>query len=119
MSRRAPNDWGLVTSSPISHRYELSVPTPSVMVACAGRPDLILLPSAEVTSTLAIAVLAPRFRMPEAGATKMMPVAPALKAFAARAPEPHSLPPLEVSVQSTIAILPETPLTTPQAPVGW
>ena len=50
----------------------------------------------------------------------MTPVAPALKAFVARATEPHSfVTPSARSVQSMMAILPETPLTAPQAPVGW
>ena len=118
MSRSAPERPTAVSSSPRSQRTELSVPTPRAIVAAAGRPALIVTPSAFVTSTLAIAVMEPRLRMPAAGATKMMPTAPALKALVARAPEPHSLAPVGVSVQSTIAILPVTPLTAVQAPAG-
>ena len=106
-------------SSPISHRTESSVPTPRTIVAWAGRPALMAVPAELVTWTLAICEIEPRLRMPEAGATKMMAAAPALKTLVARAPEPHSLAPLARSVQSTIAILPLTPLTAPQAPVGW
>ncbi len=96
------------------------MPTSSVIVAWAGSPALMASPSAWVTWTVAIAALPVRPIRPVAGATKMTPVAPAARALLERATEPHSfVTPSARSVQSTIAILPETPLTTPQAPVGW
>ena len=58
MSRSAPERPTAVSSSPRSQRTELSVPTPRAIVAVAGRPALIVTPSAFVTSTLAIAAMA-------------------------------------------------------------
>ena len=44
MSRSAPVRPGAVSSSPRSQRTELSVPTPKVIVALAGRPALMVAP---------------------------------------------------------------------------